>query len=116
MRRLAALLAVAALTGACEPVRAPVEVELSWRFADGRPCDLAGVQDVVVEGAAAGGARLRCADGLAPNGSLPLSVDMGDELLLEALSVTGAVLYRGRATPDRDGGYPVVILRFVGGR
>jgi hypothetical protein len=105
-------------TLACEPGPAVVEVDLSWRFADGRPCDLAGVQSVEVRSGAGGDPeRVHCDDGLAPDRSHRIAVVAPAEIGLEALSVTGARLYAGRTRiePDASGPPVVVTLRFVGG-
>ncbi len=108
---LAALLSVLA----CEETRA-FEAELSWRFADGRPCDLAGAQTLVVLEAGEELARAHCEDGLSPSGAVRVPVaGLGSEVVLEARSVTGALLYRGEARLAPAEGPRTVTLRFVGG-
>jgi hypothetical protein len=92
----------------------PPTPQLSWRFADERPCDLAGVVDVTVVDATSG-RRLetfRCRQGLAP-ASVQLT-SASPSLVLEARSLTGALLYRASVEVDEHRSHPIT-LRFLGG-
>jgi hypothetical protein len=105
---------------ACTPAP-PAPVSLSWRFVDGRGCDLAGIVDVVARGAAPEPSpplRLRCRDGAAPDRSVEVDVtDRPATLTLDAETITGAVLYSGRVeVEDGDPADRIVTLRHVGGR
>lgn len=113
---LAALAAVLVAVLGCEG-GATTEAALSWRFSDGRPCDLAGVQTVVILGGGEEIGRAQCADGLAPAGpvEVPLAVP-AEEIVLEGRSLSFALLYRGVARLETGAARPqTVTLRFVGG-
>lgn len=95
-------------------------IHLSWRFVDGRECDLAGVVDVVVDdGDDTSPLRttFRCPDGLAPDRFQVVTVPTRPvTLTLEGRSITGALLYRGETSLDEDSPQPQqVTLRFEGG-
>lgn len=112
----AALLLLLGALAACEAEPAAPEVEISWRFIDGRPCDLAGVSEVYVSVGPEPPQRFRCADGLLPEGSRELTLaERPVEVTLEGRSVTGGLLYRGRQTAGIETDRLEVTLRFVGG-
>jgi hypothetical protein len=96
-------------------------VYLSWRFADNRGCDLAGVVDIVVEDdddTTPSRTTFRCSQGLAPDRFQVMDVESRPVVLtLDGQSITGAVLYRGMTSLDEDSPQPqLVTLRFVGGQ
>ena len=95
-------------------------VALSWRFVDGRPCDLAAVVDVIVRSGADDRqppTTYRCAEGLAPDHELEHSVPTRPStLVLDGVSITGALMYRGERTIEREAGtLQPITLYFVGG-
>ncbi len=99
----------------CEASETPATVSLSWGFADGRGCDLAGVVTVALRGAGAREVFSQCRAGLAPEGAVDVVVDeLPAEFELRELSIDGALLYRGRQ-PVENSGPVTVSLRFVGG-
>lgn len=112
------LAVVAALLGsaACDAGSAEA-LRLSWRFADGRGCDLAGIVDVVARAGAAEPLRWRCRDGAAPDHAVDLETPRPATLSLDAETISGAVLYSGRLELEAgDAPDQVVTLRFAGGR
>jgi hypothetical protein len=111
--RACRLVCLTALAAGCGSEPAPVRIELSWRFADDRPCDLAGAQYVAL-GDSSGTRRIYCDDGLAPQRFVIVETRQGGELSVQALSYAGAVLYRGDLTAGAAGP-ETVTLRFVGG-
>lgn len=107
-----ALLIVAA---GCEPE--PPRPRLSWQFVDERPCDLAGVVEVVaIDGASERRlGRFHCRDGLSP-----ASVELGQRptttaITLEGRSITGGLLY-GASVELSGAEEEMITLRFLGGR
>lgn len=95
-------------------------LHLSWRFADNRSCDLAGVVDIVVESdidTSPSSTTFRCPDGIAPDRFQVFDVQTRPATLtLEGQSITGAALYRGMTTLEEASPQPQrVTLRFVGG-
>jgi hypothetical protein len=122
VRQLASLVVAAAVAAAvlgpgCEgPAPATAgQLLLSWSFADGRTCSEAGVPSVYVGSPAADSStRLDCSAGRGQ------AVDAGrflpGSLDVEAVSASGAPLYRGRAEmPAADPAVVSVVLVFVGG-
>jgi hypothetical protein len=88
--------------------------DLSWRFADHRLCDVAGVSHVEID--LAGQRSFNCWDGLWPQQVSLEGIGVAP-VRVQGRTVTGAVMYEGEldlgeGQPSRD----VVTLRFVGGR
>ena len=97
-------------------------ISLSWRFADDRTCDLAGVVNIVVtidgdETTTRLPLTYRCAEALAPDGQIQLEIlSLPATITLEGQTISGAVLYRGQLDlSDETPGAAVVTLRFTGG-
>ena len=106
---------LASFAAACDGETGLTAVDLSWRFVDDRPCDLAGVVDVFVTGSSEFPSRFRCVDGSHPT-TVSFSVpDDGTPIVAEARSVTGAVLYRGEGGLVEGRGALRLTLRFIGG-
>jgi len=102
------------LLAACDQT-SPATAEVSWRFIDGRRCDDAGAQHVEIRGAGPSPVRVHCEDGFPPSAHTLELAEAPAELTFEALTLSGAPLYRGRALVPGEGGPVLVTLRFVGG-
>lgn len=114
--RRAICIVLAALAAGCGSDTVSEQVDLSWRFIDGRPCDLAGVSDVVIVGAGPYPRHVRCDEGEAPAGSVSVEVVGAPvTLVAEGRSHAGALLYRGEADVAPGQGALTITLRFVGG-
>ena len=100
--------------GACQSPERVGSFDLSWRFADHRLCDVAGVSHVEID--LEGYRFFNCWDGLWPHQVSVEGVGLAP-VRLQARTVTGAVMYEGKFEPG-EGPPPraAVTLRFVGGR
>jgi hypothetical protein len=111
---MAAGVALAALA-ACDGPAGRATASLSWRFADGRACDLAGVVHVAIHGAGPREVVALCRDGEAPGRAVEVVVESTPaEIDLRGTTLDGAVLYAGRTRVERSGP-TTVSLGFVGG-